>query len=94
MRRQDIVTRPDNTKETLRVFRCTRCSNVFNDDDWRLRCNAPKEGRRTKALTEQHPENKYGDLSKTYSESEIERAIRLAKSWNKDTLDQDETENE
>ena len=39
--RQDRVTREDGHVDTLAVFRCRKCSAVFNDDDWRLRCTAP-----------------------------------------------------
>ena len=40
-RKQDSVTRPDGTEVTLRVFRCRKCGQLFNDDDWQLRCQAP-----------------------------------------------------
>lgn len=38
--RKDTVTRGDGRVDTLRVFRCIPCANIYNDDDWRLRCNA------------------------------------------------------
>lgn len=43
LRKMDTVTRPDGKKVDLRVWRCTRCSHRFNDDDWQLRCQAPPE---------------------------------------------------
>lgn len=37
----DRVTRPDGSTVSLRVYRCLTCANVYNDDDWQLRCAAP-----------------------------------------------------
>lgn len=43
LKQMDTVTRPDGSKVDLRVWRCTRCTHRFNDDDWMLRCQAPAE---------------------------------------------------
>lgn len=43
LRKMDTVTRPDGNTVDLRVWRCTRCSHRFNDDDWQLRCKAAPE---------------------------------------------------
>lgn len=37
----DIVTRDSGEVIKLRVYRCRKCSAVFNDDEWRFRCTAP-----------------------------------------------------
>ena len=41
--RSERRTRSDGTSVTLRVFRCRKCTAVFNDDDWQLHCNAPAQ---------------------------------------------------
>lgn len=40
-RKHDYVTRDNGDTVELRVFRCRVCGDVFNDDDWQLRCVAP-----------------------------------------------------
>lgn len=43
LRKKDSVTRGDGSTVELRVWRCTRCTHKFNDDDWMLRCQAQPE---------------------------------------------------
>jgi len=36
-------TRADGTEVDLQTYQCRRCGWVFDDDDWRLNCHAPRK---------------------------------------------------
>src|SRR5215467_9557077 len=45
--RRELVKRENGDREELRVYRCRRCSELFNDDKWQKDCHAPSSlGRR------------------------------------------------
>ena len=45
--RRELVKRENGETEELRVYRCRRCSELFNDDKWQKDCHAPSSlGRR------------------------------------------------
>src|SRR5215472_10756148 len=39
--RRELVKRKNRETEELRVYRCRRCSELFNDDKWQKDCHAP-----------------------------------------------------
>lgn len=39
--KRDYITRQDGIVAELRVYRCRKCTAVFNDNDWQLGCTAP-----------------------------------------------------
>jgi hypothetical protein len=61
--RADVVTRPNGTTVTLRVYRCRKCTHLFNDDEWQLHCQAPPVNAAKMRQYTTHPDNKLGDLT-------------------------------
>jgi hypothetical protein len=41
-KRLDTVTRDTGEVVQLHVYRCSICGVTFNEDDWKLRCTAPR----------------------------------------------------
>jgi hypothetical protein len=37
-----LITRPGGKRVKLKAFRCLVCGEMFNEDDWQLRCHAPQ----------------------------------------------------
>jgi len=38
--RRETVNRGHGVVAHLKAYRCRRCAEIFNDDDWRLNCHA------------------------------------------------------
>ena len=83
--RRELVKRENGETEELRVYRCRRCSELFNDDRWQKDCHAPSSlGRRPmtslpRAIDHPEPMNTQPTMS---LEESFERAGR------KDELEQ------
>lgn len=85
--RTDTVSRPDGSLVHLRVFRCLTCTNVYNDDEWMFRCQAPPQrlGRkpRTKREAQQRAQEQLEAIQKQGLEAGppdlVARALELQK---------------
>jgi hypothetical protein len=40
--KKEIVDGPDGKPVIVNCFRCRRCLHVFNETDWKVRCDAPR----------------------------------------------------
>jgi hypothetical protein len=85
MKKRDYVTRPNGDNVQLTVYRCRKCSAIYNDDDWRLRCAAPHQrlGRRPAVPRVEHEQpargSKIGDLSNAPPDALQEALQRVLK---------------
>src|SRR5215831_4993637 len=75
--RRETVNRGHGVVAHLKAYRCRRCAEIFNDDDWRLNCHAPALrpiGRPRKLTVKVDTES--GSARAVARDSEIERPVR------------------
>jgi len=79
------VNRADETVAQLAVYRCRRCTALFNDDDWKLKCSAPgpHAGRPTKI--DMMPPITLDELPPEYAEAVMR--LKAKRQGNKGTHD-------
>jgi hypothetical protein len=76
----------DGKDVKLRVFRCRKCGNQFNDDDWQLRCQAPSPQRGASAVPPlekgMHPQARIGEITDDATELLNSAAVKkVLKRW-------------